>query len=324
MGLADSHDQTLDLQNWYAKPETSMGPATPSRAPLDWECLRVFLAACDAGSFAGAARALGLGQASVARRLAALEAAVGGPLFRLERGRPVPTALGQALGLNLDGLSDRLREASEAARHADDQLRGLIRVTTTDTLLQGLLAPHLARFRAAHPGITLRVSIQNPFFNLARREADVAIRGSNHPPGNLIGRLVGRIQTAPYAAASYLGGRSPPWLLPSLDWIAPDDSLSHLEQARWLATQVPPDRIVARMDSLVGMAEAVAAGLGAGMLLRPLAERRPGLVPLAPADPALDTQIWVLSHPELRQVARIRALTTFLYESLRADPALEH
>jgi DNA-binding transcriptional LysR family regulator len=113
-------------------------------------------------------------------------------------------------------------------------------------------------------------------------------------------------------------------VLEALDWVAPDDSLAHLEQAKWLRRHIDPARIVLRMDSLVGMAEAVARRHGAGMLVCLLAARHPELVPLAEPDDALDTQIWVLSHPDLRQVARMQALMQFLVETLRADPRLAH
>lgn len=296
----------------------------PTRSPLAWGELQAFLATCETGSFSGAARRLGVGHATLTRRLRTLEAGLGGPLFRLQDGRPTPTASGQALRLNLEGMATRIDEAGAAARHADDQLQGLLRLTTTDTLLQGLLAPHLRRFRAAHPGIRLQVTIQNPFLNLSRRDADVAVRGTNHPPDNLIGRLAGRIRTGPFAARGYLRTQPKPYDPKAMDWVAPDDSLAHLEQAKWLRQHIAPERIVLRMDSLVGMVEAVARGHGAGMLLCPLAARHPELVPLADPEDALDTQIWVLSHPDLRQVARVRALTRFLHDALRDDPALAH
>jgi DNA-binding transcriptional LysR family regulator len=78
------------------------------------------------------------------------------------------------------------------------------------------------------------------------------------------------------------------------------------------------------VDTLVGMADAVAAGLGVGMLLCPLAAQRSGLVQLEPPDPALDTQIWVLTHPGLKAVARVRALTDFLFDALSVHPGLSH
>jgi DNA-binding transcriptional LysR family regulator len=79
-----------------------------------------------------------------------------------------------------------------------------------------------------------------------------------------------------------------------------------------------------RVDSLVGMVDAVAHGLGAGLLLCPLADVRSELVRLAPPDPALDTQVWILTHPDLRQVARVRAFTQFVFDTLSGDVRLAH
>lgn len=293
------------------------------RTPLDWMQLQTFLAVCEQGAIARAAAQLGVGHATVIRRVAALESTLGTTLFRRTAGGYAPTSSGHELRINLTGMGDRLQRAWANVRGADDAIRGLIRVTTTDTLLQGLLGPHLERFCRQHPAVRLQIVVQNQFLSLARRDADVAVRGSNHPPDNLIGRFVGRIQTAPFATRAYLRGRSRR-ALGKLDWVGPHDSLAHLEQAKWLRKRIPDDRVVLRLDSLVGMSEAVARGLGAGMLLLPLARRHADLVQLAAAEPALDTQIWVLSHPDLRQVARIRAFTQFLYDALSGDPRLAH
>lgn len=107
-------------------------------------------------------------------------------------------------------------------------------------------------------------------------------------------------------------------------WVGPDEALGHLDQARWLAAHVPSDRVLARLDSLVGMLECVRQGLGAGLLLCPLADAQAELVRLAEPSPALDTDIWVLTHRDLRHVARIKALTDFLYRHLSMDPRLVH
>jgi DNA-binding transcriptional LysR family regulator len=72
------------------------------------------------------------------------------------------------------------------------------------------------------------------------------------------------------------------------------------------------------------MAGAVEAGLGAGMLLCLLADARPALVQLAPASPALDTEVWILSHPDLRRVMRIRTFVDFLASRLSQHPALAY
>jgi DNA-binding transcriptional LysR family regulator len=292
--------------------------------PLDWDDLRHFLAIVERGSISGAAALLKVNHSTVLRRIGALEDRLGQRLFdRLPAGY-VLTTEGQALAEELRGVREQIETAARRLQGGDAQVRGTVRLTTTDTLLQSLLLPLLATFRTQHPAVQLEVTVNNSFLNLTQREADVAVRGSNQPPENLVGRRVGRIQTALHASQAYLDAIGPGATRADWQWVALDESLAHLEQARWLREHVEPARIALRVDTLVGMADAVAAGLGVGLLLCPLADRRAGLVRLEPPDPRLDTQIWVLTHPDLKAVARIRALTDFLVESLSADPRLSH
>ncbi len=112
--------------------------------------------------------------------------------------------------------------------------------------------------------------------------------------------------------------------LAEFEWVALDESLGHLEQAHWLARSIPPERVRMRFDTLMGMFHAVRHGAGAAMLLCPLGDSDPGLVRLAPPAPEMDTQLWVLTHPDLKRVARVRAIGEFLYERLSKDPKLVH
>jgi len=290
-------------------------------APVDWGDLQVFMAVCEAGSISRAAARLGVNHSTVLRRVQALESALGLALF--ERGSSyVLTPAGRDLLSGLAGVAAKIDGSRAQVQGRDDEVRGEVRLTTTDTLAHGMLMPLLREFGALHPEVSLRVGVNNHFLSLTRREADVAIRGSNRPPENLVGRHVGNIRTAAYASRAYLrsaGRRTKP---AELDWIAPDAALAHLEQAKWLAAHVPAERVVMSVDSLVGMLLAVRHGVGAAMLLCPLADAHDDLVQLEPPPPALDTQLWILTHPDLRQVARIRAFAQFMFERLSNDPRL--
>ncbi|WP_280151345.1 LysR family transcriptional regulator [Piscinibacter sp. XHJ-5] len=298
-------------------------PPAPDR-PLSWDDLQVFLAVCRAGTISAAARQLAVNHSTVLRRLGSLEDSLSVRLFDRLPGGYALTSSGNALSERLAGMADQVEAAQRELLGQDEAIRGVIRVTSTDTLLHGLLMPLIVQFHHRHPGVQVQVTVNNSFLSLTRREADVALRGSNRPPQNLVGRRVGDIQTALYASRDYLKtlGRKP-----SVDdcrFVAPDESLSHLEQAKWLHRHVDASRIALRVDSLVGMVDAVAHGAGAAMLLCPLADARPELVQLAPPDPALATQVWILTHPDLKQVARVRAFTHFLFTALSADPRLTH
>ena len=291
---------------------------------MDWDDYQYFLAVAGGGSVSAAARRLGQSHSTVLRRLDKLEAALDVRLFERFQTGYVLTANGEALQALLAPIAEGMQDIERKLGGQDAALEGSIRVTTTDTLMDTLL-PTLSAFRASYPGIQLQLTIANNFVNLSRRDADVAVRPSNAPPDNLVGRKLGTVRTAPYAARAYLGrigddGR-PDGDWARYDWVAPDESLAHLRQARWLREHVPADKYAASVDSLLGMAAAVEAGLGAGMLLCLLADTRPGLVRLADPDPALDTDVWILTHPDLRRVNRIRVFTAFLFDGLSRLPA---
>jgi DNA-binding transcriptional LysR family regulator len=292
---------------------------------MDWDDLQYFMAMHRAGSVAGAARELSVNHSTVLRRLDRLEQTLGAQLFERFASGYVLTAAGHDLAERLHGIAERIDDAQRGLQGLDFEVRGTIRITSTDTLIHGLLLPYLAEFRARHPAVRFELVMNNDFLNLTQREADIAVRGSNQPPDNLLGRRVGAIRTAPYAARRYLerrGGEPLRWS--DCDWVGLDAGLQHLEQAKWLRQQVPAERIVAEVDSLVAMVGCVREGLGAGMLLCPLAQPHDDLVALADPLPELDTQVWVLVHPQLKRVARVRALADFLYEALSRDPRLDH
>ena len=290
---------------------------------VDWTNLHHFLVVAHAGAISRAARELQVNHSTILRRLDALERALGVRLFDRQQSGYTLTPAGERLSEQLSGLREQVESAERQLAGADTALRGTIRLTTTDTLAQGLLLPHLQAFGAQHPGIELQVTINNAVLNLTKREADVAVRGTNAPPDNLIGRCVGSIQTAPYVARRLVQGkrkRAPA----DFDWVALDDSLGHLAQAKWLAKSIPAERVRMRFDSLVAMVDAVKHGVGAAMLLCPLADGDKELVRLAQPAPEMDTQVWLLIHPDLRKVARVRAIGEFLYERLSKDPRLVH
>ncbi|HEY8608190.1 MAG TPA: LysR family transcriptional regulator [Noviherbaspirillum sp.] len=291
---------------------------------MEWTDLQYFLAVHAKRSVGAAAATLGVNHTTVLRRLARLEQEMGVVLFERLPGGYAITGAGEELAAHLAGLPEQIDAASRQVMGLDLEIRGAIRVTAADTVFSALLMPYLQEFQERHPHVQLQLMMNNAFSNLGKREADIAVRGSNRPPENLIGRRVGMIRTAPYASRAYLARQDAGTAWARHVWITPDESLSHLEQYRWVAANVPADRVRARIDSLVGMVECARRGMGVAMLLCPLADVHEDLVQLAPPLPLLDTQIWILTHPDVKRVARIRALNDFLYERLSIDPRLVH
>jgi len=285
---------------------------------LDWDDLRFFLAVAARGSISGAAQELRTSHSTVLRRLASLEKKLGVRLFKRLPGGYAITSAGEQLRERLAGVTEQIAGAQRQLGGLDQRPSGIVRVTSTDTLTHGALMPLIGEFQRTHPQITLQVAVNNTFMSLTKREADVAIRPTRRPSENLVGRKVGYLQTALYASRSYwkAHARRP---FAEHRWIVPDDTLAHLAQAQWVATHVPAERVAVSVDTLLGMASAVRAGVGIGMLLTLLADQDDQLVRIREPEPQLDTDVWILTHADLKQVPRIRLFTDFMYERLKTQ-----
>lgn len=288
---------------------------------LDWDDLRFFLAVASQGSISGAAKSLGTSHSTVLRRLASLEKKLGARVFKRLPGGYAITSAGEQLRERLAGVAEQIEGAQRQLAGLDTRPSGTLRVTSTDTLMHRVLMPLIAEFHAAHPQIRLQIVVNNTFVSLTRREADVAIRPTSRPSENLVGRKVGHLQTALYASKTYwkAHARRP---FKEHRWVIPDETLGHLAQAKWVAKDVPVERVALSVDTLVGMASAVRAGVGVGMLLTLLADDDDQLVRIREPLPQLDTDVWLLTHADLKQVPRVRLFTDFMYERLRAHKGI--
>ena len=295
--------------------ETRKMSLPAAQSPFSLEDLRLLAVLGETMSLSAAARRLGVNHANAWRRLGALERRLGARLFERARAGYAPTQPGETAIATATRLIGELDGLSRLLAGEDLRPSGIVRVTTTDTLVD-LLTPLLADFRRAHQGIVIELAPGNAFATLTRRDADVAIRPSAEAPEGLVARRLATLATAPYAAASVP--------LAEADWVAPDDTLSHLASARWLAAQVPNGRIVYRASSLLALAAAARAGLGAALLPCCLGDRDPGLIRLGGPMPELDASLWLMTHPDLRRAVRIRAFLDFMKPRIDAlRPALE-
>jgi DNA-binding transcriptional LysR family regulator len=290
--------------------------ADPSTTPA-WDDLRLVKAIADAKGLAGAAARLGVNHSTVFRRLGQLEVLLGTTLFERHRTGYALTCAGEEMA----ALAERIEEDVSALsrRLAGRQLlpAGELRVTTSDTLLIHLLTPLLAQFQHQCPDVRLDVVVGNQALNLSKRDADVAVRASDHPPEILVGRRVARIAWALYGSARDFPRSEPPEPPEFADllarrWVALGDDLAGLKAGRFVRDRVPQERIVYKVNTPLGLAEAIEAGAGIGHLPCFIADQRPGLVRLAPPEPEFAADLWLLTHPDLRHSARVRVFLDFL------------
>ncbi|WP_419897760.1 LysR family transcriptional regulator [Roseomonas sp. USHLN139] len=270
---------------------------------LEWDDFRLILAIAEAQGLPAAAARLGVAHSTVFRRLGQIEALLGTPLFERHRTGYAATAAGEAVVALAARMQSEITELTRQLAGQAVAASGEIRLATSDALLHGLLLPVFARFRAAHPGVRLDIVTGNAAANLSRRDADVAIRASEAPPETLVGRRAGRIAWALYGVAGLAEATAP--------WLAPGDPLAGLPAAGFLRRHVPAGRIAARLDSVLALAAAAEAGIGIAHLPCFLGEARPALHRLAPPEPGLASDLWLLTHPDLRQAPRIRLFLDF-------------
>jgi DNA-binding transcriptional LysR family regulator len=292
-----------------------------ARGGLTLDDLRLVRAIGAAGTLTGAARRLRIDHSTAFRRLGAIEARIGAKLFERARDGYTPTPAGEAAVTAAHRILDDVAALEQRLAGEDLRPSGTVRLTTTDTLVE-LVTPVLATLRAEHPEITVDLVIANDFFTLTKRDADVALRPADVAPEALVGRRLAALATAPYAGPSYLAGHRGG--LADHDWLGFEDSLGHLLSARWLSAHVPAERIVQRANSLVALREAARAGLGVAALPCYLGDPDPGLTRMAPPIAEMEVSLWLLVHPSLRRVARVRVVLDALAAALaRQRPLVE-
>ena len=183
---------------------------------------------------------------------------------------------------------------------------GTLRITTTDTLLFGWLSSSLREFRIAYPELRLELVVSNAVFSLSRREADIAVRPVEKPDETLLGRKIGTIAQAAYMAKKLAMTADETEVADSIDWIGPDESMTYPALERWLENEGLAERCRIRVNTVYGMLSAAKAGLGLSILPCYLGENDQQLSRVGKEIPALATDLWILTHPDLRRTERIR------------------
>lgn len=275
---------------------------------LAWDDFRLIKAIADRRALAPAAERLGINPSTAFRRLGQIEAALGTILFERHRAGYSPTPAGEEMVRVAARMED---DVAAFSRKLDGQLlapAGELRVTTADSLFSELLAPILARFCDRHPQVRLDLVLSNQALNLSKRDADVALRATDDPPDTLVGRRLATIAWALYGRVED-GAETP---LAARRWVSLAQGTGAAKVARYVAARVDPARVVLRLDTVVGMVEAVEAGIGIAPLACLVGDRRPGLVRLGPPEPDLAAGLWLLTHADLRHAARVRAFLDFV------------
>jgi len=279
---------------------------------LDYPDLSLILALVRGGSLARASALLKVDVSTVFRAVRRLEAALGQQLFEKSRAGYLPTSLAQTLAEHAEHAEQALEAARIGVEQGGEVISGTVRLTCTDSVLQGLLLPALAQFMPGYPALTIELSTSNDFANLSRRDADIALRLTRNPPEHLVGRCLAQVSYRVCASTAYLKTVDAEDLA-ALTWIAPDDFLPDHPTVAWRRQQLPGVTPGYRCNSMLSVTELVRAGLGVAALPDFLIDD--GLQPLSEPLHGYDTALWLLTRPDCRA---LRSVVTLFDELGRA------
>ena len=289
-------------------------------AMFDWNDLRSFLAVARTGSTLAAGRSLGVSQTTAARRVTALEEAVGLVLFERRQAGYALTPSGEALLEQARGMEAAANAFAEAAASQSRDIGGTVRLTTLDIYAVTVLLPILRDLHEAHPAIRIELDTTAAPRDLAAGEADVALRNSDSPTGGgLVGRRIADCPWTIYCSRAYAASHTKPHTSEDLRghaFISGGGEGVWPPYRAWLKLHDLESAVAMHHDSIPGLLAAVRAGVGMAVLPTFVADREPDLVRCLPPVADTVTGLWLLTHERRRHVPRVRIVLDFLAERL--------
>lgn len=288
---------------------------------MDWDDLRFVLAVARAGTALGAARALRVNQTTVIRRVDQIEAALCARLFERQRSGYRLTEAGQHVAeaatrveQEVQGLAQRL-EAEQRA------LSGVVRFTSSESLASRLLPEFLPAFHERRPSVVVQLITEDRRLDLAKGEADVALRAGSRPQGDgIVARRMPDVAWNLYCSRDYAAEHGAPARrdeIPGHAIVGMEGHMGTLPGPLWLEASAPGTPIRFRSNSLTNLQSNLCAGLGLGMLPCFIGEVRPELMRCLPPIPELNSEMWIVMREDLRATPHVRAFVDALADHIR-------
>lgn len=282
---------------------------------FNWDDLRYFLAAVEAGTLSGASRLMHSNQPTTGRRIDRLEQALKLKLFQRHPLGLTLTEDGQRLhqaALSMAGAANLLHRALDGE---SPQLAGTVRIAATEGMCAELIAPNLHKLQQLHPGLQFILNASNASANLTRGEADIALRLYRPDTNNLVIRRIGEINFSLYASTNYLRHHTRIQRIEDLSnhqHLGYGEGLSQVPEQIWLTKQLPDLHCVLRSDSTLTITNATIAGMGISLLPDLIACKHPQLRSVLPNLEIPPRTVWSVIHKDLCRVERYRVTLDFL------------
>ncbi|HTV69112.1 MAG TPA: LysR family transcriptional regulator [Rhizobiaceae bacterium] len=289
---------------------------------FDWSDLRHLIAVSRHGSTLAAAKALGVNQSTVHRRLAELENRIGLALVTRHPSGYRLSEIGQTLLDDILAVETSIDKLERHIRSLKDDLEGVIRLTCPEPTVSRIVATGLLdRFHERYPKLKVEFVTSDRYLDIAKGEADVAFRSGDPSDESLVGRKICDSVWAIYASKSYLQHHGRPGRIADLSHhaiIGFDGIMQNHRVAKWLPVAVPNARIVNRNNSMLGTLSAVKAGIGIAPLPTTLGDAEETLVQVIAPVEELTRSWYLLSHPDMRRTPRVAAFVDHILDDISA------
>lgn len=281
---------------------------------MNWNDLKYVLAVGRERTLAGAARRLGVNETTVARRIAQVEQRLSTRLFERTLGSLQLTEAGLTIVESAERVEREVQATETAIAGTDGLAAGVVRITAVPVIINRILIPALPVLLNQHRDLQVELIAEPRDLSLTRREADLALRMARPARDQrAITRRIGTLPYGVYAHADCDAGNLP--------WITYDDGMAHLPQARWMAahpaTPSPDDTPKIRVNDAEAVLHAVRSGLGKSLVPMAIASCERELVRVDHGPSPLSRELWLMVHPELRKLQRIRVVMDWLGETAR-------
>ena len=284
---------------------------------FDWDDVRHFLETARAGSLSKAARRLNVNYTTVSRRISALERDLAVALFDRTGSDWALTAAGEKILIAAENMADTASVVLRKAISESHEIRGKLRVTAAGILFERLIMDDIRDFSLQYPEVELELIATDDLLSLSAREADIAIRGTNNPPPNVIGKQVAHIAYGVYGTETIRAKHENGEPVPTITWIGDGRS-----QPEWIKKSFSDTPTIMRVDTPQLMIEMTKRGLGAAQLACGWGEPDPLLHRLPNAPPEAGLDLWVLAHTDVKRTERVRVFRDFIVARLQAKRAL--
>ena len=281
---------------------------------VNWDALQAFLAVARTGRISAAARRLDVEHTTISRRLAALEMALGVPLFYRTNTGYTLTAHGRNALMQAEAMEQAALALTARVREGSGAIAGRVRIAMAPEFASHWLAPHLEAFRTKHPQIEVHILVGTRQRDLSRGEAELAVQSPRPRQKDLVAVRIGRTTLALYASTTIVTG--PRWRITSPETLRGVRLLTYtsgfrmLQEARWFQALLADVGAYMETNSTHALVAAARTGVGVAVLPRFVARWHDDLVEVS--DPVAAHDVWLITHPEFRRDPKVRATADFV------------